>query len=249
MAVVPSQPCTVLEVERGPQPRSRDRTVVPSLRRGVFRVERARASIASKNSQQHPACRPGLPLPLEEFAGRVLVRSQGLGRAGRRRLPAAPASCWKGASARSHAQLGGATRISLEPCPPQPPVHPPAIPRAPPPSLRDGAALRSPRVSRGSQAGLGFLGRRAECYHRAKGKVFHRLLRTRSLGQAVWLAFPLGVSTCRAPGCPAPGALTLLAALSLSLWCPRPRQDLAVTADVSGVPPGLNSAPGSQDGC
>lgn len=33
----------------------------------------------------------------------------------------------------------------------------------------------------------------------------------------VRFAFPLGISMCHAPGCPAPGFLTLLAALSLSL--------------------------------
>lgn len=65
----------------------------------------------------------------------------------------------------------------------------------------------------------------------------------------VRFASPLGISTCHTPGCPAPGSLMLLAALSLSLWCPRPWWDLAVTADVSGFPPGLNSARGSWDGC
>lgn len=136
--------------------------------------------------------------------------------------PAASPSGWNGASARSHAQLEVPRGFGWSCVTPCTRLQFPFTP----------CEKVLPCTSRGSQAGLAFVGRRAECL------VPRERFSTNSLNQellaAVRFAFPLGIPVCRTPGCPAPASLMLLAALSLSLRCPRPHWCLVLTAHVSG---------------
>lgn len=122
--------------------------------------------------------------------------------------PAASASSWNGASARSHAHLEVPRGFGWSCVTPCTRLQFPFTP----------CEKVLPCTSRGSQAGLAFVGRRAECL------VPRERFSTNSLNQeplaVVRFAFPLGIPVCRTPGCPAPASLMLLAALSCPCGVP-----------------------------
>lgn len=155
--------------DHDPSAKAPGSTAVPALRRGVFRVERARASVASKNSRcQQPAASSltrRFPSAAAGVCWQRVGAEPGAGERWPAASPAASASCWKGASARSHAQLEvpqGFRWSCVTPC---------TLLQFLARHLRPCEVL--PCASEGSQAGVAFLSRHAEYYCNAKGKVFH----------------------------------------------------------------------------